>query len=57
MPARIAGGRLLLEHTEKLPRLRQLASAKFDNENSPPNQMMVVVHGLFIVNRDQTKLN
>ena len=41
----------------KAPRLRQLASTEFDNENSPPNRMVVAVHGLLIVNRDQTELN
>ena len=42
---------------KKPPCLRQPASAEFDNENSPPNQMVAAVHGLLIVNRDQTRLN
>ena len=45
------------ENTQKkLPHLRQSASAGFDIENSPPNRMVVAVHGLLIVKRDQTRL-
>ena len=41
----------------KPPHLRQPASAEFNNENSPPNRMVAVVHGLLIANQDQTELN
>ena len=39
MPARIAGGRLLLEHTDETTSSEAAASAEFDNEklSSKPN--------------------
>ena len=42
---------------KKPPSLRQPASAEFDNEYSPPNRMVAVVHRLLIVNQDQTRSN